>query len=69
MLDLDYAEDCNAETDMNVVMNEHGNFIEIQGTAEGHPFSRDELLAMLDLAQGGIFTLIQAQKQALAETS
>jgi len=68
VLDLDYAEDCNAETDMNVVMNEHGDFIEVQGTAEGHPFSRDELLAMLDLAQGGIFTLIQAQKQALAET-
>ncbi len=68
VLDLDYAEDCNAETDMNVVMNEQGDFIEVQGTAEGHPFSRDELLAMLDLAQGGIFTLIQAQKQALAET-
>jgi len=68
VLDLDYAEDCNAETDMNVVMNEHGDFIEVQGTAEGHPFSRAELLAMLDLAQGGIFTLIQAQKQALAET-
>ena len=67
VLDLDYAEDCNAETDMNVVMNERGDFIEVQGTAEGHPFSRTELLAMLDLAQGGIFTLIQAQKQALAE--
>jgi ribonuclease PH len=65
VLDLDYAEDCNAETDMNVVMNERGDFIEVQGTAEGHPFSRAELLAMLDLAQGGIFTLIQAQKQAL----
>ena len=67
VLDLDYAEDCTAETDMNVVMNDHGDFIEVQGTAEGHPFSRAELLAMLDLAQGGIFTLIQAQKQALAE--
>ncbi|MBI5040178.1 MAG: ribonuclease PH [Gammaproteobacteria bacterium] len=67
VLDLDYAEDCNAETDMNVVMNEHGDFIEVQGTAEGHPYSRAELLAMLDMAQGGIFTLIQAQKQALAE--
>ncbi|MBI5461706.1 MAG: ribonuclease PH [Gammaproteobacteria bacterium] len=67
VLDLDYAEDCNAETDMNVVMNDRGDFIEVQGTAEGHPFSRAELLAMLDLAQGGIFTLIQAQKQALAE--
>lgn len=67
VLDLDYAEDCNAETDMNVVMNDRGDFIEVQGTAEGHPFSRAELLAMLDLAQGGIFTLIQAQKAALAE--
>ena len=67
VLDLDYAEDCSAETDMNVVMNEQGDFIEVQGTAEGHPFSRSELLAMLDLAQGGIFTLIQAQKQALAD--
>ncbi len=67
VLDLDYPEDCNAETDMNVVMNEQGDFIEVQGTAEGHPFSRDELLNMLDLAQGGIFTLIEAQKQALAE--
>ncbi|MFP5506307.1 MAG: ribonuclease PH [Gammaproteobacteria bacterium] len=66
VLDLDYAEDCNAETDMNVVMNEHGDFIEVQGTAEGHPFSHNELLAMLDLAQGGIFSLIQAQKQALS---
>ncbi|MBU2478521.1 MAG: ribonuclease PH, partial [Gammaproteobacteria bacterium] len=60
-------EDCNAETDMNVVMNEQGDFIEVQGTAEGHPYSRDELLNMLDLAQGGIFSLIEAQKQALAE--
>ena len=67
VLDLDYAEDCNAETDMNVVMNDRGDFIEVQGTAEGHPYSRAELLAMLDLAQGGIFTLIQAQKAALAE--
>jgi ribonuclease PH len=67
VLDLDYPEDCNAETDMNVVMNEHGDFIEVQGTAEGHPYSRDELLNMLDLAQGGIFRLIEAQKQALAE--
>ena len=66
VLDLDYAEDCNAETDMNVVMNDQGDFIEVQGTAEGHPFSRDELLRMLDLAQGGIFQLIEAQKQALS---
>ncbi len=68
VLDLDYAEDCNAETDMNVVMNEHGDFIEVQGTAEGHPYSRAELFAMLDLAQGGIFTLIQAQRLSLNET-
>ena len=67
VLDLDYPEDCNAETDMNVVMNERGDFIEVQGTAEGHPFSRTELMNMLDLAQGGIFNLIEAQKQALAE--
>ena len=66
VLDLDYAEDCNAETDMNVVMNDRGDFIEVQGTAEGHPFSRTELMAMLDLAQGGIFRLIEAQRQALA---
>ena len=65
MLDLDYAEDCNAETDMNVVMDDQGNFIEVQGTAEGHPFSRDELMRMLDLAEGGIFRLIEAQKAAL----
>lgn len=69
VLDLDYAEDCNAETDMNVVMNDHGDFIEVQGTAEGHPFSRTELMDMLDLAQGGIFRLIEAQRQALAAQS
>ncbi len=67
VLDLDYAEDSNAETDMNVVMNEKGEFIEVQGTAEGHPFSRDELMNMLDLAQGGIFRLIEEQKKALSE--
>jgi len=67
VLDLDYPEDCNAETDMNVVMDEKGNFIEIQGTAEGHPFSSDELMSMLDLAQAGIFDLIQHQKQALEQ--
>ncbi|HEB98280.1 MAG TPA: ribonuclease PH [Thiotrichales bacterium] len=67
VLDLDYAEDSNAETDMNVVMNEKGEFIEVQGTAEGHPFSREELMNMLELAQGGIFRLIEEQKKALAE--
>ena len=50
VLDLDYAEDSEAETDMNIVMNEVGNFVEVQGTAEGHAFTRDEFDAMLDLA-------------------
>ena len=66
ILDLDYAEDSNAETDMNVVMNDGGAFIEVQGTAEGHAFSRDELNAMLDLAQQGIETLTAQQREALA---
>ena len=66
VLDLDYAEDSNAETDMNVVMNGGGQFIEIQGTAEGHAFRRDEMDAMLDLASGGIRRLIAAQEAARA---
>jgi ribonuclease PH len=65
VLDLDYAEDSNAETDMNVVMNDSGGLIEVQGTAEGTAYSRDELNAMLDLAQQGIGTIIQIQKDAL----
>jgi ribonuclease PH len=65
ILDLDYAEDSNAETDMNVVMNDAGHFVEVQGTAEGHPFSADELNAMLGLAKSGIETLIARQRQAL----
>ena len=65
VLDLDYAEDCNAETDMNVVMNDGGHYIEIQGTAEGHPFSADELNNMLGLAAGGIETLLDEQRSAL----
>jgi ribonuclease PH len=65
VLDLDYAEDSNAETDMNVVMNDTGHFVEVQGTAEGHPFSAEELDAMLGLAKSGIETLISRQKQAL----
>lgn len=65
VLDLDYAEDSNAETDMNVVMNDQGGFIEVQGTAEGAAYSRDELNAMLDLAQQGIAQIIQIQKQVL----
>jgi ribonuclease PH len=65
ILDLDYDEDSNAETDMNVVMNDAGHFVEVQGTAEGHPFSADELNAMLGLAKSGIETLIARQRQAL----
>lgn len=67
VLDLDYAEDARAETDMNVVMDDHQRLIEIQGTAEGHPFSTDELLAMLGLARGGISQLLEAQRAALAQ--
>ena len=66
VLDLDYAEDSNAETDMNVVMNEAGAFIEVQGTAEGHAFQMDELMNMLDYARSGISQLIEKQRQALA---
>lgn len=66
VLDLDYAEDSKAETDMNVVMNEAGQFIELQGTAEGHAFRRDELDAMLALAEKGIREIMQAQREALA---
>ena len=65
VLDLDYAEDANAETDMNVVMNEAGAFIEIQGTAEGHAFRRDELDTLLNLAVSGIREIMEAQTQAL----
>lgn len=65
VLDLDYAEDSTAETDMNVVMNDAGHFIEVQGTAEGHAYRRDELDAMLDLAQSGIAELITHQRAAL----
>jgi ribonuclease PH len=67
ILDLDYAEDCKAETDMNVVMNDAGAFIEIQGTAEGHPFSDTELQQMLGLARQGVAQLLAAQQAALAE--
>lgn len=65
VLDLDYAEDSNAETDMNVVMNDMEAFIEIQGTAEGHAFRKDELNAMLDLAAIGISQLLEKQRLAL----
>ena len=65
VLDLDYPEDSDAETDMNVVMNEAGAFIEVQGTAEGHAFRMEELQAMLALAQKGINELIQKQTDVL----
>ena len=61
VVDLDYAEDSNAETDMNVVMNDAGHFVEVQGTAEGHAFRRDEMDAMLDLAASGIKDLLELQ--------
>ncbi len=67
VLDLDYPEDSNAETDMNVVMNDGGHFIEVQGTAEGHAFRREELNELLDLAEHGIQQLIEAQFKALAQ--
>jgi ribonuclease PH len=67
ILDLDYAEDSNAETDMNVVMTRSGQFIEIQGTAEGHPFSEEEMNHMLTLAKQGIRQLCESQQAALAE--
>jgi ribonuclease PH len=66
VLDLDYAEDCTAETDMNVVMDAAGGLIEVQGTAEGTPFTRIQLDAMLDLAAGGIANMMEAQRLALA---
>lgn len=65
ILDLDYAEDSQAETDMNIVMNDTGSFIEIQGTAEGHPFDKDELDSMLQLGRLGIEQLLEEQRQAL----
>ena len=63
--DLEYVEDSAAETDMNVVMAEDGRMIEIQGTAEGEPFSHDELLQLLTLAKGGIEQIFAVQRAAL----
>ena len=63
--DLEYVEDSAAETDMNVVMTSTGQMIEVQGTAEGAPFSEEELLQLLGLARGGLATLFAAQQQAL----
>jgi ribonuclease PH len=65
VLDLDYSEDAGAETDMNVVMNEAGAFVEVQGTAEGHAFQRAELDRLLDLAASGIDELLALQLSAL----
>ncbi|WP_461482546.1 ribonuclease PH [Porticoccus sp.] len=67
VLDLDYAEDSNAETDMNVVMNSNGGFIEVQGTAESAPFSEEEFQQMMALAKRGIADLVKVQKMALAQ--
>jgi ribonuclease PH len=69
VLDLDYAEDSEAETDMNIVMNDAGRFIEVQGTAEGHAFSDDEFGSMLGLARAGIAEIIIAQSEAIAAAS
>ena len=68
VLDLDYAEDSNCDTDMNVVMNDGGGLIEVQGTAEGHAFRREEMNAMLDLAAKGVTELVAAQRAALEAT-
>lgn len=64
VLDLDYAEDSTAETDMNIVMNNHGGYIEVQGTAEGDTFTDDELTQMLSLARDGIGQIFDLQLQA-----
>ena len=65
VLDLDYPEDSNAETDMNVVMNSGGHFIEVQGTAEGHAFTRNEMNDMLALAEKGIQEIMVSQRTVL----
>ncbi|CDT25313.1 ribonuclease PH [Vibrio coralliirubri] len=67
LCDLEYVEDSAADTDMNVVMTEDGKMIEIQGTAEGEPFSHEELMQLLALANKGIADIVEAQKSALAE--
>jgi ribonuclease PH len=65
VLDLDYPEDSEAETDMNIVMNDASRFIEVQGTAEGHAFTDDEFAAMIGLARAGIADIITAQNEAI----
>jgi ribonuclease PH len=66
VLDLDYLEDSDCDTDMNVVMLGSGHFVEVQGTAEGHPFSREEMDMLLELAKNGIAQLVEMQRAALA---
>ena len=68
ILDLDYLEDSDAQTDMNVVMNDQGGLIEVQGTAEKKPFSQDELMQLLALAKEGALSLFAKQREALAST-
>ncbi|RLR53335.1 ribonuclease PH, partial [Pseudomonas aeruginosa] len=67
LCDLEYVEDSAAQTDMNVVMIDDGRMIEVQGTAEGEPFSHDELLSLLSLAKGGLDKIFEAQKEALKQ--
>ena len=69
VLDLDYPEDSECDTDMNVVMTGAGGFVEVQGTAEGRPFSREQLNVLLGLAEGGIAQLIAAQRAALGASA
>jgi ribonuclease PH len=66
LLDLEYTEDSSCDTDMNVVMTGSGNFVEVQGTAEGAAFGRGEMNALLDLASAGIAELVRAQRAALS---
>lgn len=68
VLDLDYAEDSACDTDMNIVMTGQGGIVEVQGTAEGHPFSRNQMESMVDLAQDGIAQLVSLQRRAIAGT-
>ncbi len=67
MLDLEYSEDVRAETDMNVVMTASNRFVEVQGTAEGLAFTRDELDALLKLAELGITEIVAAQQEMISE--
>ncbi len=69
VLDLDYDEDSEAETDMNIVMNDAGRFIEVQGTAEGHAFTDDEFATMISLARRGIGDIIVEQNKAIASAA